>query len=510
VAGLSAAVVLAWGLATPALWFDESATVIATQRDWGSLLHLSGGSEAPLVPFYALVKLLTGLPGGGFLSPEVLYRLPSVVAAAVAVAVLAAWVSRTAGGLVALAATGAFLLVPSLSRYGQEARPYAVALLCGVLCTVAWQRLVSLPAGSSADSPAGSPADSPAGSPAGSRRTVAWAGAWYAAAVAALTLTNLLAASLVAAHVVLAVADPGEPGRRRALVRTSAAAGAGLLPALPLAATTWAFGRGPTGSPRQATPDQLGALVLELFTERQPEVAGAVVLMALAGLGALRVRSPRYGRVARVALAWATVPLVLLLPAMVAWPSLMTHRYLLFVAPGWAVLAGLGIATLASVAPRWSPVVVVAVLAGVAVLQAAPLAAIRDTDGHGEDIRPALAFARADGRGSLPLVIPGRSAVELAAYGRADEARLLGGAAQREKRSIWPVWDEAGLAAAPPRLVLLLRGTQDRRCRWRPSSRGSVTYVTACMPASLRAQGFVVTQAQPAGLKWTAAVLERR
>jgi mannosyltransferase len=501
-AGLSAAGLLGWGLATPALWLDEAATVSATQRDWSSLWHLTQASEAPLVPFYALVKVLTVVSPDGTLSPEVLYRLPSVVAACLAVAVLALWLARQAGSLVAVAASGALLLVPSFSRYGQEARPYAVALLCGVLCTVAWSRLVAPP-------PAPSAPPSRSGRPASGVR---WRVAWYALAVAGLALAHLLAVSLVAAHVVLAALDPGETGRRRALRRTLTGAAAGLLLALPLAGAAWANGRGPNGAPREATPGLLADVLAQLATERQPQVAGALVLLAAAAVGVSRLRSARYGRPARVALAWAVVPLVVLVPVMWLRPGLMTHRYLLVVVPGWAVLAGLGLATLAELSRRTAVrhLAVAGALAGLVALQATPLATLRGPAGHGENVRAALAFARADDRAALPLVMPTRSGVMLAPYGRDDEARLLGGRAQRETRSIWPTWDEKALADGPPRLVLLLRGTQDEACRWQGTRRGATATANACMPDALRAQGYVATEAAPTGRRWTAAVLERR
>jgi mannosyltransferase len=147
VAGVSAAAVLGWGLNVPALWLDESATVVATQRDWGALWRLHEGSEAPLVPFYAVVKVVVAAVGAvlpeGALPLEVLYRLPSVVAAVLAVGVLAAWLARHATRGVVVASVGVLLLMPSFSLYGQAARPYAVALAVAVLATVAWSRLVA-------------------------------------------------------------------------------------------------------------------------------------------------------------------------------------------------------------------------------------------------------------------------------------------------------------------------------------------------------------------------------
>jgi mannosyltransferase len=515
-AGLSAAAVLGWGLTTPALWLDESATAIATQRGWPELWHLLEGSEAPLVPFYAVEKVAVTaahavLPAGA-VPPELLYRLPALAAAVVAVWVLAAWLSRVAGSAgrsLAVAATGVLLLLPAFSRYGQEARPYAFTLAAGVLATVAWSRLVLL------DPPRPAPGRS-------ARRTLVLALAGYAAAVTALTLAQVLAASLVAAHLALAAAAPGPLGRRRALRRTAAGAAAGLLPVLPFAAVTWLFGTGPMTAPHAPTPGRLVGVAFQLFAEPEAPVAGVVVLLA-AALGAAQVRSARHGTLAKVALAWALVPPAVLLPLVWVQPNLVTYRYLVFTLPGWAILAGLGVVALAERARRSAPAsswdgavlaggVVAMALVATAALQVPALAAVRGPAGHGEDIRPALRAAHLDGRGDLPLVVHSRAAAELVPYAGAAEPRLLGVELQRTTRSIWPVTDRPATLDARlrdhPRVVLLLRGSRAGMCGWRaggPVSR----YVTRCMPDALREQGFRVVHAEAAGRRWTMAVLTR-
>ena len=157
--------------------------------------------------------------------------------------------------------------------------------------------------------------------------------------------------------------------------------------------------------------------------------------------------------------------------------------------------------------------VVVATLAAAAVLQAAPLADLRGPAGHGEDIRPALAAARADGRDHLPLVMSSRlGAVGLAPYARDDEARLLGVEAQRTRRTVWPTIDGAALEAGlrdHPEVVLLLLDNRAPVCRWR--ARGDVSrYVTRCMPPVLREHGYHVVEATRGGRRWTTAVLSRQ
>ena len=521
-AGLSAAAVLGWGLTTPALWLDESATVIATRRGWPELWHLLEGSEAPLVPYYAVEKVAVSaiaavLPAGA-VPPELLYRLPAVAAAVLAAWLLAGWLSRlagTAGRGLAGAATGVLLLLPAFSRYGQEARPYAVALAAGVVATVAWSRLVLLDHRPPHPSPGAGPG----------RRALAVTTAGYAAAVAVLTLAQVLAASLVAAHLALAVAAPGPLGRRRAVRRTVAGAVAGLLPLLPFAAVAWVFGTGPMTAPHAPTPGHLAGVAFQLFADPAAPAGGVVVLLA-AALGATRVRSARDGAVARLALAWALVPPAVLLPLVWVQPNLITHRYLLFTVPGWAILAGLGVVTAADRARRaaararrlsWRGTVAAgaaaaAALAATAVLQVPGLAAVRGPAGHGEDIRPALRAAHVDGRDDLPLVVHSRAAAELVPYAGTVEPRLLGAELQRTTRSIWPVTDRPATLDARlrdhPRVVLLLRGSSAGACGWRAG--GSLArYVTRCMPDALREQGFRVVHAEAAGRRWTMALLIR-
>jgi mannosyltransferase len=521
--------VLGWGLTTPALWLDESATVLATRRGWPGLGHLLRGPEAPLLPYYAVEKVAVAgteavLPAGA-VPPELLYRLPSVAAAVLAVWVLAAWLSRLGGRGIALAATGVLLVLPTFSRYGQETRPYAFTLAAGVVATVAWSRLVLLdpPQHSPGEAAASAGSAGSAGSGRVTRRPLVLALAGYAAAVTALGLSQVLAATLVAAHLALAAAAPGLIGRRRALRRTVAGAAAGLLPVLPFAVATWAYGKGP----KAATPAGAAEVVFRLLAEPQTPVAGAAVLLA-AALGATRVRSARHGAVARIALAWALVPPLLVLPVALVRPTLLTTRYLVFTVPGWAILAGLGLLTAAEQARRavrarrlsWdgalvTGAVVATALVAAAALQWHGLTAVRGSAGHGEDIRPALAAAGAEGRLGLPLVVHSRSVAEVVPYAPDIESRLLGARLQETDHAIWPVKESPATLDARlrdhPQVVLLIPGSLGGDCGWHAhrSTAWVTRYVTRCMPAALRDQGYRVVHAEATGRRWTMALLSR-
>src|SRR5689334_11104343 len=60
VMGLITFAFLSWGLGRPAFWLDEGASVVATQRSWTDLFRLLQGADAPLVPYYAVLKTTTG------------------------------------------------------------------------------------------------------------------------------------------------------------------------------------------------------------------------------------------------------------------------------------------------------------------------------------------------------------------------------------------------------------------------------------------------------------------
>jgi hypothetical protein len=501
---------LLWGVTRPALWMDESVSAVATQRTWPNLWHLLHGAEAPLVPYYVVLKVTRaaeGLVPGAQTRPELMYRLPSVLAGVAAVWILTVWLARRWSVTLVLATGVALLTTGGFSRYGQEARPYALALLAAVISTVAWSRLIDDP-----------------------RRR--WIGL-YAGSVVLLVVSHLLSGSLIAAHLIAALIAAPEPGlvwaqRRSAAVRTTIGAALGLLVVAPFAGWASTHGVGPARA-RPLTFDHLSSMLLNLFTEgagltdpvQIAPLLGIGALLVLAVVGLVQVFLQPYRFIARVAMAWALVPLLVLFPVLVVRPNLLMSRYLVFVLPGWAILTGLGVVTVADLVRRWSgPNLLVRTAAGslVTVLlltvmllnQTETLTGVRALDGHSEDIRPALALADRPEYASLPLVVgtPHR-ATEISAYHRADEARLLGQRVPRDLVSIWPTNDE--LAARRQsrghlRVVVLVRTPLPRsKC-----PRGSLKkYVLYCMPAWLRQEGYRVETAEKASYRWTFAVLVR-
>ena len=96
--------------------------------------------DPALTPYYLLLKLWS-VPS----TSEVWLRLPSVVAMATAVTATALLATRSSGRRGGLMTALVMLLLTATTRYGQEARPYALSTLFVVLAVLCWEddRLVT-------------------------------------------------------------------------------------------------------------------------------------------------------------------------------------------------------------------------------------------------------------------------------------------------------------------------------------------------------------------------------
>ncbi|MDW5330347.1 glycosyltransferase family 39 protein [Plantactinospora sp. KLBMP9567] len=326
--GLATLLVTAVQLDRAPLWRDELATWSAASRPLRDLLRLIGTIDAVSGPYYLLMHGWLAVAGDS----AVALRLPSALAMAGAAALTTVLGARLFGRRAGLLAGLLFAILPSTSRYGQEARPYALATLLAVLATLLLCRALDRSA------------------------WPRWAG--YAAAVAGLGLANLFAVSLVAGHAFAVLLGRRDRVRLRWLLAVGTA---GLLLA-PLAV----LGRAQQSRQldwvgRPGAGDLLGlpGSVVQ---------AGAVggLLFGLAAVGvASRGRSG------------VVLGLTVLLPALLLFVAgqltpLFVPRYLLFVLPFACLLAA---ATLASL--RLGAGLVIVLAAGL--LGAPEQAALRRT-----------------------------------------------------------------------------------------------------------------------------------
>ena len=456
---LVAAGLLSWNLARPALWLDESASVVATQRSWGNLWHLFGGDETPLLPFYILLKAFTwvlfSLWPALTQHPELSYRLLPALAAATAAGVLAAWLTRRAGLPVALTATAVLLSTSGFSRYGQEVRPYAFTLLLAIVASAVWWRMVHSP-------------------------SAVWMPA-YALSVGGLVCTHMLSGLLLPAHLLASVIAVMPGRRRRSFGLTLAGAALGLGLAAPfLTFAVHAHGATQAVPPTAASFFHAIASLIVLTPSEHFGLGYVIPALALIGLiDAVRpLTAGGRGVIARLAACWVLVPTALFVLAVLLKNNLLLGRYILFTLPGWSLLAGLGLLRCAAVAAAvlrsdlrpstFGRPVVVRVLTGAALgavlvtAQAPSLHRVRSLAGHGDDIRPALAAAQAPAVKNLPLMTnTAFGATDLSALAPGQEHRWIGLSMRRDTKYIWPTpWNSVALRSAlhgRPAVGLLLR-----------------------------------------------------
>nr|MDT0657791.1 glycosyltransferase family 39 protein [Micromonospora sp. DSM 115978] len=228
-----------------------------------------------------------------------------------------------------------FALAPSTSRYGQEARPYALATLFAVLATLALVRALDRPT------------------------TRRWLD--YAAAVAGLGLAHLVALTLLAGHTVAVLTTWRVTGDRR-LLRWPLA----LLPAALALAPLAALGRAQQA--RQLAwvdpPTWLDLARLPATVVGSGPVGG--MLLGLAAIGAAT-----RGRRGAALACGVLLPATLLYAGGLLTP-LWVPRYLVFVIPFGCLLA-------ATALGRLRPAAALPILALVGLLGAPEQAALRRT-----------------------------------------------------------------------------------------------------------------------------------
>jgi mannosyltransferase len=277
------------GSTRPVLSWDEIATADAAQRSVPQIWQLAHHVDGVFVPYYLLMHLWTGLAGDSVLS----LRLPSILAMAAAVALTGELARRLFGCTVGTVAGTTSCLLPNMSRYAAEARPYAIACLFSVLALLLLYRACERP---------------------GLRR---WAA--YAAAIAALGAASLVAMTALSGHLALLLIR----GRRRPTVLAWCAAVAATLTVLaPL--IWWGLHQRSTQL-HWVPPMSLGGIyTFPALLAGSPEVAWLII-----GLLVLAASRPA-GPVVEM-LAAAVLPMIVLAAVSAAGPSFWINRYLLFV-----------------------------------------------------------------------------------------------------------------------------------------------------------------------------------
>jgi len=330
-------------IGVPQLWRDELASWSAASRTLPQLWAMVHNIDAVLGVYYLGLHLWMAVFG----QSATAMRLPSVIAMAAAAAMVALTGRRLGGRLAGLASGLVFAVIPSVSRFAQEARPYAFAMFFTALATLLFLRAMERP------------------------RWSRWA--LYAVALAAAGVANLIAVCVAAGPLLIVLWDffqrtvrvggdgtaesgkqlpggrldpEGTPGLLVKRFCVSVVAGAVLISPLVIAGHSqqgWQIGQ-------QAVPHvaQLigisGGLWIELFAS----IPVAVVVMLLAIVALVAASDPRRRVIAGYALALALGPVIAVWLISRGPDSYWTYRYMLFSVAGWSVGAGLGIAYLAA------------------------------------------------------------------------------------------------------------------------------------------------------------------
>ena len=344
--------VLAWGVRRPAWGVDEGASVMVVRRSFAQVLETLRFDPA-LEPYYVLLKAWS-LPS----TSEFWLRLSSVLAMAGAVTAVWYLVRRLAGDRAGVFAALLMLVMPTASRYGQEARPYALTVLLVVLVVICWDddRLL------------------------GSRRWAARVAVLVAMAGAAHAYVLLIVPVLVVVSGLAPRAD-----RRREVIATAAAGAVGALLLTPYLAVVALRANGQPGAAPVTVANVWNAF-LRLPVQGVPQTQGLRIAVAVLGLAAVGIalgwsRGGRARRTALLGAVWLVLPpLSLCLFQVVTGSPGLVARYWLFCLPAIALTAAL---TLDWLSAR-SRGLVAACVVGLCVLVLPSQVALRsDDNAHG-------------------------------------------------------------------------------------------------------------------------------
>ncbi|WP_203920803.1 glycosyltransferase family 39 protein [Rugosimonospora africana] len=296
-------IALGWyGIGQRQMWNDEYATEHAATLAWHDLFRLLGNTDRVLTLYYVLMHFWVSVAGD---SPAML-RLPAVVAMGCAAGFTALVGQRLFNSNAGLIAGVVFALLPSVSRYAQEARPYALAVAAATLSTLIL--LVAL------------------------ERPV-W-GFWllYALSVGFAAGFHLVSILVVAPHVLLVWFRYRRSNRDVRLWKSIGAFALIAALAMPLAFSS--SGQSAQIAWIKADKHAIVQFPAQLFGSYPTSVA----LAAMGLLGTLVLLFTRHRRLAVTLLAWTILPPVL---TYVTFPVLhvFLFRYLLFTLPAWALLA---------------------------------------------------------------------------------------------------------------------------------------------------------------------------
>jgi mannosyltransferase len=297
------------------LWVDENATFYVTTLSWADFTRLLDHQDLVHGLYYLFIRAWVDVFGSSLLA----LRLPSIIAMATAAGGLTLLGRRLHSAAVGLTAGLLFAALPAVSRFGQEARSYALVSALVVLSTLALTYALASPT---------------------------WL-RWLAYFGPALTLVYLhFAAGLILLpHAIMVIQALVAGGRRRQIARWFAVAGAVTVLVDPLLSLA---------------SEQVGQVLWiradwaavqwypsELFMSAT--VAWAMILLGVAGATALATARRR---IVWPLLVWAIVPPVFSYVTF-DFAHLFLAKYSLYILPAWCLLAAVAIVGATANATTW-------------------------------------------------------------------------------------------------------------------------------------------------------------
>ncbi len=313
-----------WGITGPSFWRDEAATIAAIKRPLGDLIKMLGNVDAVHGAYYLMMWPIEHVLGPGAL----VLRLPSAVAVAIGAAFVAATGRRLISPWAGLAAGLIYAVLPVVSRYGQEARSYAMVMTVAAIASYLLVRVL-------------------AAEPDRQRRWLAG----YAASIAVLGILNIFGLLLLPAHAVT-MALYCRRGLREAAPRKLAfgwltAVAAGIVVASPLLV----LGYLQRGQIAWLGVNTSSSGLNTLFSLSGSYLVTTSLLIVIAVSLVLSTESSRAKRLAAwpwrlatLSLPWLVVPPLLLLVASTVQP-VYTSRYILICIAPLALIGGAAIAS---------------------------------------------------------------------------------------------------------------------------------------------------------------------
>jgi mannosyltransferase len=300
-------------LTVPDLWRDELSSWSFASRPVPELMAVVRRSDASQLAYYLLLHYWMAAFGYSVLAMRMLSVLAMTAAAAcVTLAARKLAGSGAAAGRAGLLAGLAFVLIPSVSRFAQEARFYAFEVFAAMLAT--WLLLRAL------------------------ERSSVNRWAVYGCSVVLLGYADLVALSVLAGHAV-AVGLRWRQERRLYVLAFVPAAVAGCLACLPLARV----GLGQANSQVGWVPrPSLSLWTFDFFSRNlfySGSAAAALIIVAVLAWAVV-------WRAAAVASAIAVVPVAVVWLLSQGQTSYFFPRYLLFTVGAWAILAGIALSKL--------------------------------------------------------------------------------------------------------------------------------------------------------------------